>query len=336
MGMTVSMEDRLRKVELLAHFSDEQIEQLSLCTSRVRYPEGTTVVKEGEMTFDAYLVDRGEIRIHRDTPYGTYVLAELGAGELFGETSFVDQSPRSGDALVVAETDLFPFNSVALSAMTERDRRFTLSLYWTFWKSLSRKLRRANESLGRFDFGGGDPPPPPTSATAAEPADFRVGLPAKRDLFREQKLSSLEINFLSTLSKEKRLAAGEVLFREGDPGDHLYVVLEGQVRISKSLSGAGEEALAIMGRGDYFGEMALIDEQPRSADARAHDDGAVVLAIPSDALRNILDPGKVSSLRLLKILCGLIAKRLREINDKLVSWFIFSGGAGSSLGVPEL
>jgi CRP-like cAMP-binding protein len=330
------MDHRLREVELLSHFSDEQIAQLSRCTSRVRYPEGAIVLKEGDTTIDAYLIDRGEVRIHRDTPYGTYVLADLGPGELFGETSFIDQSARSGDALVLVDTALFPLNSLALSAMTERDRRFTLALYWTFWKSLSKKLRRANESLGRFDFGGGEAAPPLPAAPEAGSADFRVGLHAKQDLFREQKLSSLEINFLSTLSKEKRLAAGEVLFREGDPGEHLYVVLEGQVRISKNLSGAGEEALAIMGRGDYFGEMALIDEKPRSADARAHDDGAVVLAIPSEALRNILDPGKVSSLRLLKILCGLISKRLREIDDKLVSWFIFSGGAGTSLGIPEV
>ena len=91
-----------------------------------------------------------------------------------------------------------------------------------------------------------------------------------------------------------------------------------------------------MGRGAFFGEMALIDQKPRSADARAHDDGAVVLAIPSAVLKNILDPRKVSSIRLLKLLCDLVAKRLREIDDKLASWFIFSGGSGTSLGVPEL
>ena len=64
----------------------------------------------------------------------------------------------------------------------------------------------------------------------------------------------------------------------------MYVVLEGRVMISKYIPGAGEEALAFLERGDYFGEMALIDNQPRSADAKAHDGGAVVLAIPRDVL----------------------------------------------------
>ncbi|MGD2115412.1 MAG: cyclic nucleotide-binding domain-containing protein, partial [Acidobacteriota bacterium] len=113
---------------------------------------------------------------------------------------------------------------------------------------------------------------------------------------------------------------------EGDAGATMYVVLEGQIMISKNIPGAGDEALAFLERGDYFGEMALIDNKPRSADARAHDRGAVVLAIPGDVLSGILDIQKVSSLRLLKILCTLVAKRLRELDDKLVGWFILAGG----------
>ena len=54
----------------------------------------------------------------------------------------------------------------------------------------------------------------------------------------------------------------------------MYVVLEGRVMISKRIPGAGEDALAFLERGDYFGEMALIDDENRSASATAHDDGA--------------------------------------------------------------
>ena len=327
--------DRLRDSELISHFSDEQVGQLARCTSLVRYPEGAYVLKEGDSTLDAYLIDQGQIRIQRETPYGTFNLADLGSGDMFGETSFIDGSARSGDALICAEATIFPFNQVALGAMIDQDPRFTLAIYWAFWRSLSAKLRMCNERLLQFDFGTSTPSADQPDVVMGPPEDFRVGIHAKQNLFREQKLSNLEINFLATLSKEKQLSAGEVLFREGDVGETLYVVLDGKVRISKNLPGAGEEALAIMSRGDYFGEMALIDKKPRSADARAHDEGAVVLAIPSEVLGKILDPKKVSSIRLLKILCGLVATRLREIDDKLVSWFIFSGGAGTSLGVPD-
>lgn len=325
---------RLRSSDLFEHFSDEQIEQLARCTSLVRYPEGTLVIKEGDLTHDAYIIDSGTIRIQRDTPYGVYKLADLGEGEMFGETSFVDQSARSGDALVVEPASILPLNAIALKSL-EDDQRFTLALYWTFWKSLSVKLRKTNEHLAHF-FSSESAPRAEGTAAHEATAEFRVGIAAKKDLFQEQKLSPLEINFLSTLSKERRLDGGEVLFREGEEGKDLYVVLDGRVMISKNIAGAGEEALGFIERGDYFGEMALIDGKPRSADAKADENGAVVLAIPSGVLERILDMKKVSSIRLLKILCGLVAKRLREIDDKLVGWFIFAGGSGTSLQTPEL
>ena len=138
------------------------------------------------------------------------------------------------------------------------------------------------------------------------------------------------------MSTEKRLAPGEILFREGDVGDQLYVVLDGRVEIRKDLRVASEDALAVMERGDYFGEMALIDRKPRSAAARAHAEGAVVLAIPSQVLSNILDPDKVSSLRLLKLLCGLVAKRLREINNRLIASFILKVSSGDAARDPRI
>jgi CRP/FNR family cyclic AMP-dependent transcriptional regulator len=109
----------------------------------------------------------------------------------------------------------------------------------------------------------------------------------------------------------------------------MYVLLEGRVMISKFIPGAGEEALAFLERGDYFGEMALIDNVQRSADATASDRGAVVLAIPREVLEGILDINRVSSLRLLRLLCTMVAGRLRELDDKIIGWFILAGGSAT-------
>ena len=331
---TVDVYDRLRQFEILSHFDGEQLDLLASCTSRVRYGAGSMVIKEGENSRDIYLVDSGEIQIQRTTPYGSYELAKLGDGSVFGETSFIDRHARSGDALIIKDAVLFPISAAALSSIMETNQRFTLALYWALWKSLSVKLRRTNEVLANF-FAQGGAKNLEGKQAEKKSGEFKVDLGAKKELFREQTLSPMEINFLATLSKEKKLGPGEYIFREGEEGDRLYVVLEGRVMISKEIVGSGEEALAFLERGDYFGEMALIDKQPRSADAKAADNGAVVLMISSEVLEGILDIQKVSSLRLLMLLCGLIAKRLREIDDKLVSWYIFSAGSGDSLGVPE-
>ncbi|MEM6454908.1 MAG: cyclic nucleotide-binding domain-containing protein [Acidobacteriota bacterium] len=315
---------------------DPHVGALASCISRVRFPKGATLFAEGERSQEAYLVDTGKIRIQRKTPYGLYTLADLGDGELFGENSFIDGSARTGEALVIADSVLMPINPVAINTLTDRDRAFTISLYWAFWKSLANKLRNTNESLANFFQQGAAQQPSAESDDAARGGPIRVDMSTKRDLFREQKLSQMEINFLSTLSKEQRVAANEVIFREGDPGDRMYIILEGQVMISKQIVGAGEEALAVLGRGDYFGEMALIDHEPRSAYAKAHDEGAVVLSISRDVLENILHIDKQSSsLRLLRLLCNLVAKRLREVDDKLIGWYIFAAGSGESLELPN-
>ena len=324
------MEDILRRWDIFAHFTDEQLAQLAACATRIEYPDSTTIVQEGEPSQEAYLIERGGVRIQRKTPYGLFSLAALQPGTLFGETAFVDRIPRSGSAVTSGDTELVSLNPEALAALMEQDPRFKLALYWTFWKSLSSKLRQTNENLTQF-FSETGKPPSTAAATPQEAAgEFHVDLASKRKLFQEQKLSNLEINFLTSLSRERKYGPNQVIFREGELGNEMYVVLEGRVMISKYIPGAGEEALAFLERGDYFGEMALIDNQPRSADAKAHDGGAVVLAIPRDVLNGILDINRLSSLSLLKILCNLVATRLRELDDKIIGWFILAGGAGST------
>jgi len=328
----VSLAEAIRRCETFEHFADEQLEKLADCMSHSRFPVGAKVLQHGDPTRDAYLIEDGRVRIQRETSYGAFEIAVLESGDLFGETCFVDGGERTGDAVAVVESDLLAMNPVAVEAVAERDSQFELALYWAFWKSLSSKLRQTNERLTRFFSESGGPAtasatPPPVSA-----GDFRVELTDKRKLFEEQKLSNLEINFLTSLSKERKIGSGEVIFREGDVGDEMFVVLDGRVMISKYIPGAGEEALAFLERGDWFGEMALIDGKPRSADAKADRRGAVVLVIPRDVVGGILDIKKVSSPRLLKLLCSLIARRLRELDEKIVGWFIIAGGQGGQDG----
>ncbi len=328
----MDLASRLAQLALFAHFRGPELEALAACAVGRAYEPQASVLRQGETTFDIYVVDRGLVDIQRTTPYGQFTLAQLGAGQLFGETSFVDSATRSGDVVAHTQSALVALLAAPTQALLERDQRVAVALYWAFWKSLSAKLRSTNDQLGRFfsqsPRSSGDKPPLTKSPTG----EFRLDISAKRNLFAEQRLSSMEINFLASLSRERKLKSGQVLFHEGDPGDAMYVVLEGRVLISKFIPGAGEEALAFLERGDFFGEMALIDRAPRSAQARAHDGGAVVLAIPAEVVAGILDVRKVSSLPLLKILCGLIAKRLREVDDKIVGWYILSGGDSSQPG----
>ncbi len=95
-------------------------------------------------------------------------------------------------------------------------------------------------------------------------------------------LTPVALELISRVATEESHALGTKIFQHGDPGDKLYVILDGKVRISRDVPGMGEEALAVLGPGAVFGEMALLDEAPRSADARVHE-RCRVLALPKDA-----------------------------------------------------
>ena len=75
------------------------------------------------------------------------------------------------------------------------------------------------------------------------------------------------LTVLKISSDKLTLAANEIIFREGSPGNKMYVILAGEVAISRSLGLEGEEELARLSNGQIFGEMGLIDAAPRSARA---------------------------------------------------------------------
>src|SRR5205823_13132205 len=80
-------------------------------------------------------------------------------------------------------------------------------------------------------------------------------------------LTADHLDKVANIATQKQVRANEKIFQEGEVGTEMYLIGAGKVRISKMVPGVGEEALAILESGSYFGEMALIDDTPRSADA---------------------------------------------------------------------
>jgi len=142
----------------------------------------------------------------------------------------------------------------------------------------------------------------------------------KVEVLEEQGLSAQELRLLATYSQEERFDAEALIFAEGERGDKLYIVVDGQVRISRLVPGMGEECLTILKRGEVFGEMALIDEQPRSADARAHTAGCTVFSVSRSVLQEVLAMDPDAAVQFLTLLCRLLCRRLRAMNDRLVAW----------------
>ncbi len=124
------------------------------------------------------------------------------------------------------------------------------------------------------------------------------------------------LTMIANVTREEALSSGTRLFQYGDPGDKLYIILEGKVRIFREVGGMGEEALAVLGPGEVFGEMALLDESPRSAGAIAHE-RCRLLIITKDAFDDLLFLHKDLAFEVLWSCVRMLAARLRETNDKL-------------------
>ncbi|MHB1846951.1 MAG: cyclic nucleotide-binding domain-containing protein [Deltaproteobacteria bacterium] len=133
-------------------------------------------------------------------------------------------------------------------------------------------------------------------------------------------LTSPQLAKVAALLVERSVPAGSRIFKEGEGGVEFYVVLSGKVRISKMVPGVGEEALAILEPGAYFGEMALVDDTPRSADALAHV-SCVLGVLQREQFDQLMFMDKEIAYSVLWTFVRTLSTRLRETNDKIKGFF---------------
>jgi len=109
-----------------------------------------------------------------------------------------------------------------------------------------------------------------------------------------------------------KISKGNTLFKEGDEGDRLYVVLEGKLKLGTASGDGRENLLSILGPGEMFGELSLFDPQPRTSTATAVTD-ARLLALSHDQVIGLITAHPRVALELLERL----AQRLRRSNEVL-------------------
>ena len=120
------------------------------------------------------------------------------------------------------------------------------------------------------------------------------------------------IDRLAALCTVRRLAGGEILFQKGDPGDALYGVRRGQIRIESGTAEGHRITLNALGSGDMFGEIALLDGQTRTADAIAVETTELFTLRRDPVLDYIKREPKVA-IRFIELLC----KRLRYVSEQM-------------------
>lgn len=197
----------------------------------VRARPGQVIVQQGEVGTSFFVLARGDVKVSRTTDAGDVVeLATLHDGSIFGEMALLSAQPRTATVTATDDSDLLEFDKDALAAASSEVGIIAAAL-----DKFARERLLSN-----------------LLATSAlfQPLDRKQRI----DLVR--RFSAHDV------------PAGTPIIREGEPGRGLFVVLSGQVDVSK-VDGEEKVLLATLGQGSVFGEIALIHDEPTTATVTA-------------------------------------------------------------------
>jgi CRP-like cAMP-binding protein len=130
-------------------------------------------------------------------------------------------------------------------------------------------------------------------------------------------LAPRELDLLLGVVRPRRLKAGQVVFRQGDPGASFLVVVSGRVGVYRTLATAEPERIVTLGAGAMIGEMSLIDGQRRSAEVRAEDDGTVLAELVRDDFERLFNAATPFAFKILRHITRQLVDRARATTKRL-------------------
>ncbi len=130
-------------------------------------------------------------------------------------------------------------------------------------------------------------------------------------------LDDQEVHDLMSVAKKRTFRSGEVIFHRDDPGQVLYIIKEGKVKICLISPDGQEISLVVFGRGEYFGDLALLDGLPRSADAIALEKVECYTLQRGDFHNAIMKNPRIA-IQIMEVLCERLRKTDQQVEDLIV------------------
>ena len=238
------------RTELFSEFSRDEFMAVVKKMEPIEVPPDTLILSEGDPGDSLYIIASGEVKIYREDHAGGEIgIANLGEGEFFGEFGFFSGAKRSASVRSQEETTLLELSKARMNSIVSENPRVEDVLF-RFYKN------RILDSLLAIS-------------------------PIFSSLSRDKRRSLVDA---FTYRTEK---AGSVIVSEGDVGDRMYFIQSGETQVYTERDG-DRIHLAGLAEGDFFGEVSVIVEKPRTATVAAITD--VQLAeIDRDSLMDVID-----------------------------------------------
>lgn len=142
-----------------------------------------------------------------------------------------------------------------------------------------------------------------------------------------QNLSDQDISKLAGFCEERQMAEGTTVFIENMPGESLFLIKKGIIRISRMFAEGDEKTLVVLGPEDVFGEMAIIDGLPRSATARVAET-AELISLKKKDFESLCQKEPELALKIVMNIVRLFSRRVREANEDyrdMLNWSFKQG-----------
>jgi CRP-like cAMP-binding protein len=231
---------RLRRIPFFATLSEEELGSIYGKMQPRHYREGALVFKEGEPGDALYLIEQGMVKVVSDATTEAEVFAHLSEGDFFGEMALLSNRARSSAVRTVTPVDLL----ILPKADFEDQLRAHPTLALSLSRTLSQRLIHTDQALVERHL-------------------------RKMVLFAD--VSDEDILAISQKLQPKQYKKGWLIFSVGEPATSLYLIEKGQVKVVSDAE-TERETIAVLGEGEFFGEMALLTGEPRTAAVRAASD----------------------------------------------------------------
>jgi CRP-like cAMP-binding protein len=244
-GELADLPEALHPIPLLSALSEAALRRVLGTLVLRRLPAGAIVIRQGEPGQSFFFVASGRLCVHATDGLGrTTELAELGEGAVFGEMALLSAQPRSASVTCRTEVDLLEVGRASLAAVADELAAVASALH-----AFTRERLLGN-------------------------------LMATSPLFRP--FSPLQQRELLRRFTSHDIAPGTVVIHEGEEGRGLFVVLTGELEVSRRTAAGAPLAVGCLRTGDVFGEMALVLDSRTTATVVAQRP-ATVLFLPRDA-----------------------------------------------------
>ncbi len=299
----------------------------------VNYPSGAFIIVEGKKeAFNFYIVREGKVSVGRQNPVvGEDPNQVLGPGDFFGVVAAMSQHPQIESARALTNVSLISVSYDQFGTLIQRNTPVAMKIIRYF----SMKLRQFDQTItrlsfkntvsedlnqlynmGEYYFAQGN-----TSHAAYAYQAYIQYLPNGQFApMAKKKLMTLNLPLTMPHEDETKFNRfykdNRVIFCEHEPGKELYIIQSGKVKISKIVN-SNEVMLAVLENGDIFGEMAILDNKPRSASAVAFGD-VTVLAINKANFEGMVKAQPQLATRLITLLSERIWIAYKQLANLMI------------------